>query len=153
MATSVFSFSGVLDTDAELKRGYLETTFDPPSNIAGKTCYVECTYWIYDNSTSPTPALTSRDAFVFTVSWAQSVSGTVTENTTRIGRVPMAGFNNNMCYSCGPVLCFVPNGPHPVEFTVFRPDDGTIGGGTTSNIFYAVLKIVPADSRQPQIGV
>lgn len=146
MATSVFAFSGVLNTSTDFTVGSLQTTFDPPANISGKTCYVECTYWNYDMSVSPTPSLTSRDAFLFTLSWAQTVSGTVTDDITRLGRVPMAGINNNFFYSTGPVLCYIPDGPHPVIFTVTRADGTNISNSVNNNVFYALLKITPVNT-------
>jgi hypothetical protein len=66
----------------------------------------------------------------------------------------MGVFYNNISYSTGPVLCFIPNGSHAVTFQVYRPDgEDVCGGAFVKNLFYAVFKIVAADSRQPQIGV
>lgn len=170
MATSVYAFRGVAVAEEDNSSAYVSINFDPPANLKGKQCYVECTVWNWDFGTSPTPALTSRDAFAFSADWSQVACGTIVDGQTfeatppttndvlknfkAPGRAPMGVFYNNISYSTGPVLCFIPNGSHTVTFQVYRPDgEDVCGGAFVKNLFYAVFKIVAADSRQPQIGV
>lgn len=176
MAASVYAFRGVAtvadaNSPSPYASAYVDFIFDPPSNIQGKQCYVECTVWNWDFKTAPSPALTARDAFAFGVNWSQVACGTIVDgkaltvdgagqnpdnpvkNFKPPGRAPLALYSNDTSYSTGPVLCFMPCGLHTVTFNIYRTDGEDVCGGTTDNIFYAVLKIVAADSRQPQIGV
>jgi hypothetical protein len=163
MATSVYAFRGIPQISSDLKIATLEIPFDPPSNIAGKNCYVECSAFAFDFGTTPAGGLTSRDVITFTASWSQVCSGTVSDDkaisstdtmpsgVTRHGRVPMAMLMNNTCYPAGPVLCQIPRGPHTVTFTIFRPDGDTIAAGSL-NLFFALFKFCDTKSRPPLIG-
>lgn len=153
MATSVFSFTYTGPSSDEYTFAW-DANFNPPSNIGGEHCYVECTMFTWDFSTSPTPALYSRDVFLCSVDWAQTVSGTVTTNGTRLGGVPFGSQMNNIFHGHGPVLCYIPEGPQTVRLSVTRPDGGQVTDSTsTDNTLFAVFKICPANSRQPTIGV
>jgi len=154
MATSVIAFSDrSLSVSSDKKSATITTFFTPPSNISGEHCYVECSFWAWDYTTAPTTAINTRDVLTLTASWAQTVSGTVTSQGTKPS-VAFGSICNNICYGHGPILCQIPDGPHQVEFTISRTDGGDVAGDTTSdNNFLAVFKMVPADSRQPTIGV
>jgi hypothetical protein len=152
MATSVLTFnlSGVAESLTEQN---FRVQVDPPPNIRGKLCYVECTYFNWDNSTTINPAIASREPFVLTCNWAQPLSSTNTNGKT-LPNTALAAFQNNNSWSSGPVLCRIPDGPHELTLTVKRADGGSINGDTTgTNYSLVFLKIVPADSRQPVIGV
>lgn len=153
MATSVFTFSGITTVADNLLTATLDANFTPPSNISGKTCYVHCTAFNWDFAGS-TLTFSSREAISFYHSWPQTLSGSCTKNGTTL-RVPAALFhsNNAMFYSTGPILCYIPDGPQTVSFTVYREDGSPIASSMANNYFFAAFKIVPADSRQPPIGV
>jgi hypothetical protein len=165
MATSVYAFRGVVTPTSANDAAYVEFTFDPPSNISGKGCYVQCTFFDWQSKTEPTPVI---DSLAFGSSWAQVCSGTVVDGKSftlvdpyqdvsstfkNPGRAPMGILANKMFFSTGPVLCSIPSGPHRVTFNVYRPDGEDISGGDQKeNLFYACFKFVAADSRQPILG-
>lgn len=157
MATSVIAFSDA-SIASNKNKDVIEANFTPPSNISGEHCYVECTYFGWDYTTAPSPTLNTRDTITLTTNWSQSVSATVSSgDTSTQGTRPYVASGcicNNVFYSHGPILCFIPDGPQSIEFTISKTDGGEIVGDTTNvNYFYAVFKIVPANSRQPPIGV
>jgi hypothetical protein len=136
-----------------LTEQYFSVQVDPPLNIRGKLCYVECTFFGWDNYTSISPALDPRDIFYLTCDWAQPLCSTNTNGRTVPGAA-LAAFNNNISTGAGPVLCRIPDGPHTLTFTVRRSDGRNIAGDTTNtNSCLVFLKIVPSNSRQPPIGV
>lgn len=145
MATSVITFSGECTISSDSTTAELALTFDPPSNIAGKLCYVKCVSWGWDY-TGTIAGLLSRDGFYFTASWSQPLCQWVTENGTKPGS-PFASMNNGWNYSHGPILCSIPNGNQTVTFTVKRYDGGAVTNGTPV-YFYAALEMVEANSRQ-----
>jgi hypothetical protein len=152
MATTVLTFnlSGTAQSTSEQVFG---VQVDPSANIRGKLCYVECTYFVWDNGTTITPAINSRDAFYLTCNWSQPMSGMNTNGKT-LPSAALAAFQNNFSYSSGPVLCRVPDGPHELAFSIKRVDGGKVNEDTTATNYALIfLKIVPADSRQPPIGV
>lgn len=157
MATSVFTFRGLPTLNSNRTLATINITFDPPSNLAGKLCYVECPAWNWDNKTEPTTAITAHDLFMFTTSWTQPISGYVTPSTeyplgiTMRNQAAFGFMFNNQCYSTGPILCQIPNGPHLVTINVYRTDGGEVGGDST-NIFTASLKFIEAASKSPPIG-
>jgi hypothetical protein len=151
--TSVVSFTGTLSgIGATSTLAEIETTFTPPSNISGKLCYVESTFFTWDFGTGITPTQNSRDAFYVSCNWAQPLSASVDSDVTK-PTAPLAAQMNNNFYATGPVLCRIPNGPHPVRFSVYRPDKGYLNGASGDCILALTLKIVALDSRQPLIGV
>lgn len=152
MATTVLTFnlSGTAQSTSEQ---IFSVQVDPPANIRGKLCYVECTYFSWDNGATITPAITSREPFYLTCNWAQPMSGMNTNGKT-LPSAALAAFQNNISYSSGPVLCRIPDGPHELVLSVKRGDGGNVAGDTTTTNYTLIfLKIVPADSRQPPIGV
>ena len=153
MATSILTFN--LSGPAQ---SVTEQTFsiqvDPPQNIRGKPCYVECTYFNWDNGTTiATPsAVTSRDTFYLTCNWAQTVSATNTNGRTTPSAI-LAAFQNNWSFPSGSVLCLIPDGPHTLTFTIKRGDGNRVNEDTVAtNNCMIFLKIVPANSRAPPIG-
>lgn len=157
MATSVVAFSDVSILTNKTK-AYIRALFTPPSNISGDHCYVECTFWSWDYGLAPTSAIKSNESLQLRASWSQTVAATVLSgDTSTQGTRPFvasASLMDNKFYSHGPVLCFIPDGPQEVEFTISRTDGGDIAGDTTSkNYCYMTFKIVNATSRQPTIGV
>lgn len=157
MATSTYTFILNLDVSSDLTSAMKEVMFTPPSNLSGKLCYVQSTYFNWDFLTSPSPSLTSRDAFAVYCSWATPQSGTVTMDNngsrTTETKTNLAFMNNNISTSTGPFLVSIPDGPHPVTFTVYRPDGGSISGSSDSTgLLTLCLKFVQANSRQPPIG-
>lgn len=160
MATSNFYFSSPATVSSSLTTAEATLSFTPPSNISGKLCYIQCSVWNWDFTSSPSPALTSRDAFAFECSWSNPNSGVCSKLTdgtsfTQPNTAVVGVYFNNISYDTGPILAMIPDGPQQVTFTVFRPDGGSVAGtdGPNQGQFFASLKIVPADSRQPQIGV
>jgi len=147
MATSIVNFSGVVKTNSTQTTASLDVYFVPPSNIAGKLCYVQCTYIGWDYTTGV--ATTSRDVITVTASWAQPLSG---KSTT-----PLASHNFSPARRVsphGPILCHIPEGQHQVTFTMQRINGGILAGSsTTNNYMNVVLKISPANSRQPPVNV
>lgn len=156
MATSVVTFKGkpntVTETDLTTQR--ISFQFTPPSNIAGKVCYVECASGIWDYG-GTVSGINTRDLFIISVSWAQPLNASIdnSDNRQLPGTAIAAGATNLPMSGIGPVLCSIPNGPHEVTFTVRRVDGGDVTSNVSTTFFYIALKIVPADSRQPQIGV
>lgn len=150
--TTIASFTGtVSNIGSTTTSAELELEYTPTSNISGKLCYVEATFFTWDFGTSITPTQNSRDAFYVNCNWAQPLSCDTTTATKPTA--PLAASMNNFFYSTGPVLCRIPDGPHPVRFTVYRPDGGYLNGATGDCVLALVLKIVAMDSRQPLIGV
>lgn len=77
----------------------------------------------------------------------------VTEFTQRTN-APLAYLNyGSMTSAGGPILAFIPDGPHTVKFSVARMDKNVIGLSTSDISIGILLGIVPANSRQPPIGV
>jgi hypothetical protein len=151
--TSVVSFTGTLSTvGATSTLAEIETLFIPTSNISGKLCYVEATFFTWDFGSAITPTQNSRDVFYVNCSWAQPLSGSCESDVTK-PTAPLAAQMNNNFFSTGPVLCRIPDGPHPVRFSVYRPDKGYLNGASGDCILALTLKIVALDSRQPLIGV
>lgn len=77
----------------------------------------------------------------------------VTEFTQRMS-TPLAYLNySSMTSAGGPILAFIPDGPHTVKFSVARMDKNVIGLSTSDISIGILLGIVAANSRQPPIGV
>lgn len=156
MATSVITFKGKPNTltETDLTTQRIIFQFTPPSNIAGKLCYVECASGIWDYGGTIT-GIGGRDLFMISASWAQPLNASIdnSDNRQLPGTAIAIEATNLPMGSIGPVLCSIPTGPHEVTFTVRRVDGGNVTNNVDTTFFYAVLKIVPADSRQPQIGV
>jgi hypothetical protein len=152
MATSTLTFqlSGLAQSTTEQT---FSVQVDPPSNIRGKLCYVECTFFGWDHYTALSPSLNAKDVFYLTCNWAQPLSSTNTNGKTLPG-CALAAFNNNFYTGAGPVLCRIPDGPHEVTFVVKRWDGGEVSDDlTNTNYALIFLKVVPANSRSPPIGV
>jgi hypothetical protein len=147
--SSNFFFNGEPQSPADLKTAVSVFNFDPPENIAGKTCYVEARLFIWDQLNGPPAALNSRDGFVLDIDWTQLNSGFVQQTTPTPTlhidkvRAPYAAWNTNLTRNMGPILVYIPKGPHRVTFTVYRPDDGQISSSQTGNVFTANLIISP----------
>jgi hypothetical protein len=141
MATSVVVFDLPLVGATEPTK---EVIFKPPSNIAGKPCYVKCSYIAWDFTTGF--ANNSRDCMLVYASWTQPLSAKSVPIGSRTGY--------RTTYTHGPVLCYIPEGPHIVRFDVRNLENGGLlaGSSTTTNFFRLVLNITPADSRQSTIG-
>lgn len=130
----------------------LSTTFDPPSEIAGKLCYVESTFFTWDNGIT---SMSANDCIYAECDWAQPFSygqylpGVATKSAAVAvwtGQVGPA--------FPGPVLCNIPEGSHTVTFKFTRYSNQSLNASTTDlNYVTLCLKIVPADSRAPPIGV
>lgn len=157
MATSTYTFMLNLDLSSDKTIASKEVMFTPPSNLSGKLCYVQSTFFNWDFRTSPATALTSRDTFTVYCSWATPQSGIVTMDNngsrTMETKASLGFMNNNFSTSTGPLLVSIPDGPHPVTFTVYRPDGKEVGGnGDDTGLLTLCLKFVQANSRQPPIG-
>lgn len=150
MATSILTFKLT-----DYPESVLDQTFtaqvDPPANIRGKLCYVEVTVWAWDYTAVSQYA--AREAAYLTCNWTQPLSSFYNNGVTQPTAV-LASFQNNFSFSAGPVLCQIPDGPHEVKFRVRRLDGSNISDAVTDvNHTLICLKIIPADSRQPPIGV
>lgn len=152
MATSVLTFN-LSGTAQDTSSCRFDVQVDPPQNIRGRQCYVEATFFGWDNGTTITPSLNSRDTFYVTSNWTQ-VNSHMNTNGRPMPASPAAVFMSNISYGTGPILTIIPDGPHTVSFTVKRGDGGKVNEDTTAtNYMLLSLKIVAANSRQPQIGV
>jgi hypothetical protein len=151
MATCVYSFSGIATTASDLKSAELNCLFTPPPTL-DELCYVECTSFTWDYTTDIT-TVKPRDTFTFTTNLGSQFSGRVSETETKPAGVAFGTQMNSNFYSTGPVLCRIPSGPQTVRFTITRVDGGVVANDVNSNTFFCTLKIVPANARQPTIGV
>lgn len=102
-----------------------------------------------------------------TVTLSASIPGTITAGTsnniafiapstdfTQRVNSPLAMLNyGTMTSQSIPVLVRIPDGPQTVMFSVSRSDNNVIGLATSDISMQAMMSIVPADSRQPPIGV
>lgn len=129
---------------------YMSSTFDPPSEIAGKLCYVESTFFTWDNGTT---SMTTNDCIYVECDWAQPfsygqyASGVATKSAAvAVWAGTAMGFA-----SPGPVLCNIPEGGHTVTFKFTRYSGQSLTV-VADNYVTLCLKIVPADSRQLPIG-
>lgn len=96
-----------------------------------------------------TGIVTSTLASASAVYFAYPVTG-FTQRTS----APLAYLNySSMSCQSGPVLAFIPDGPHTVKFSVARLDKNVIGLSTSDISIGILLGIVAANSRQPPIGV
>jgi hypothetical protein len=59
----------------------------------------------------------------------------------------LAAQMNNFFFTTGPVLCFIPDGPHIVRFAITRNDYNQVNGGTGNCILSCIFKITPADTK------
>jgi hypothetical protein len=157
MATCVYSFKGVTSTNSTFKTAELSCSFTPPPTL-DEICYVECTSFTFKPGTAK--VLDARDMVVFYTDLASQFSGTIdasktdySASGTKPGSVPMGCLLGNAFLSTGPVLCRIPSGPQTIRFTIARVDGGEIASTDSNNHFFATLKIVPANGRQPPIGV
>lgn len=76
MATSAVNFQGNLTLNSDLCKGEVEFQFRPPSNIAGKLCYVDTkAFGLRWDETYTTPQV--YDSFLLRSSWAQPQSASV----------------------------------------------------------------------------
>lgn len=125
-----------------------EGAFTPPSNIAGKLCYVYGTYFIFENGTAPTPTINAQDCFVVTCDWPQPWSVTTNNSGTKLG-APLAFMTNNISDPSGPVLIHMPDNPHVVRFTVSKPDGNQVTGASGTSQLTLHLNIVVANGKQP----
>lgn len=144
---SVLSFRfSVTGTLAKLEA---TVNFDPPPNIRGKLCYIECSTFSYKAATNPTPTFTGRDAIILDCSLPQVFSQTV--GTPRGS--PVAFLTNNISFSAGPILCNIPENVSDITFTLTRADGNDVVGAGGTHWCFVSLKVIPANSRQPPIGV
>ena len=153
--TSLATFTGsatVSDSDKSVEFEYF---YSPPSNISGKLCVVEATFFSWDwggngNQTSDylySPVLVST-------SWQQPFSTSTVTSTTK-PLAPLASNQALVSVGLGPTLCRIPDGPHTVRFKIYRPTtSGTISASAGSpGTMFLSLKIIDASGRQPPIGV
>lgn len=129
----------------------LSASFTPPSSVAGKLCYVQATYFQWENGSTPTTALGSNDCIYVTCDWPQPWATTTTDSGSKVG-APLAFWNNNRSYS-GPHLIQMPDNPHVVRFTVTRADGNHLTGSTGTSYMTFCLKANVADGKQPPLGV
>lgn len=80
MATSAINFQGLLTLNSDLNKAEREFTFRPPSNIAGKLCYVDVKAFALSwDETYTTPQ--SYHSYLLRSSWTQPQSGSVETNS------------------------------------------------------------------------
>ena len=151
MATSAINFQSLLTLNTGLTRGECELEFRPPSNIAGKVCYVDIKAFALSwDDLYVTPQV--HHSFLLRSSWAQIQGGSVESSTQKVN-APLAILNYSSQQSASlPVLVYIPDGPHQLRFTVQRMDGGVIGIATTDISMCILMSIVPANSRQPPLG-
>lgn len=149
--TSVVSFRLVAVPSSLVELSF-KTFFDPPANIRGKLCYVE--YTLFALKQQAGPSITSRDAFIINSSWSTPFSHRNIDGR-QTGTPYQAAIEGNMPrLKMGASLCDMPSGSHLVTFDIARLDGGQITSNTTSNVYLLLgLKIIPADFKQPPIGV
>lgn len=153
MTTSIVSFDAIVKSSGTFTVAEVESYFTPPSNIAGKLCYIECQsiQWDYQYGAPNT----SRTTHTVYASWSQPRSCTVENGYTKPG-APLGILQYSPYYRVfptGPVLCFIPEGQHLVSFTLERTDGGLLAAtNTATNYMTLVLKITPANGRQPPLG-
>lgn len=71
---------------------------------------------------------------------------------TQRNNAPLAMLTYQSMSSSGlPTLVYIPDGPHPVTFTVNRLDKGIIGDEFSDLSLGVLFTMVPANSRQPPI--
>lgn len=145
---SVLSFRFSV-TPISLARCEATVSFDPPPNLKGKLCYIECSAFAFKAATSPAVAYTTRDVTILDCSLPQVFSQTV--GTPR--NSPVAFLMNNMFSSAGPVLCNIPENISDITFTLTRGDGNDVVGVGGTHWCLVCLKAIPANSRQPPIGV
>jgi hypothetical protein len=136
------------NTETSVTSMNFEGSFTPPSNIAGKLCYVNAIYFVFANGSAPTPTINQADCFLVTCDWAQPWSVTTNNSGSKLG-APLAFMTNNRSYTSGPVLIRMPNNPHVVRFNVSRPDGNALTGSSGTSILTLHLSIIVANGKQP----
>jgi hypothetical protein len=124
-------------------------TFNPlthafPDNISGRSCIMECNVFSFDASAPPTTPISS-DAYILTCTLPQPYSRVMTTSNTIVGRSVIGVMKNSQCYSCGPILVNVPEGPVDMSFTVVRADGGELCGANSTNTVLISLTITPVE--------
>lgn len=131
-------------TGANLKTiEYTPLTHSFPDNVSGRSCVLECNAFVLEPTTPPENS-TSTDTYILTCSWTSPCSRIYSDTSVIVGRAVIACMFNNQCYSCGPVVVNVPEGPNEMTFTVSRTDGGDLCGATSGAVYlFANMTITP----------
>lgn len=148
MATTLITFRGTVQHYGVKTRAEAEFTFDPPANLAGKLCYVNCEVFSYSPA-EISPDLTYLDTFTLTMDWSTPLAFTSTTNGfTKPGTIaacvsPYSGFT-----SVGPTLVCIPNGPQTIRAIIERSRGANLTNKENEeSVMTAVFSMVEANAR------
>jgi hypothetical protein len=154
MATSVLAFESYSSTvDSSGLTASHEFNINPPSNIAGKLCYGEVTFFSFERDTVysfPTIHILEQQG------WSQVQSVYMTDTLKQTLNPPIAAYTYGVSSGKGaPFLFNMPDGPHTIKFTVSCAGGGVLTSDVTEAQlpFFIMMNVVPANSRPPPINV
>lgn len=148
MATTLITFQGPVQHYGDNTRAEAEFTFDPPANLAGKLCYVNCELFNYATATVPT-GLSTLDLLTLTMDWSTPLAYTATTNGfTKPGTIAAGWSVYTGFTSIGPTLVCIPSGPQTIRATVQRSrGDALTADVNVESVLTAVFSMVEANAR------
>lgn len=157
MATSAITFQGYLVANSTQTEGELRLNFTPPSNLAGKLCYIQLKSWTMTWSTGYSNP-TQIDTFFLKSNWNQIQAATLSGETTTTSerQLPASLLATKTLFENGngpPILANMPPGPHTVSFIVNRSGGGALSAATANDCYMTLIfEIVPAAGRTAPIS-
>lgn len=153
MATSLVTFDGPVDFHGSHLTGDVEFIFQPPSNLAGKLCYVECRLFHYSYTQRPL-SIHEGDAFTLKMDWATPQAVTTNINDTRPGSICATVSVYGPSNSVGPMLVQIPNGPQRLRAVVAHSRGAQITEDPEMEAatIIAVFAMTEANARKAPLG-
>lgn len=175
MTVSILQINGRMTVSGEKKdaatgnytagptSAYIEVLYDPPKNIAGKTCFMEASYLNHGPSNMGGYVAGAMHSYIFIANlnsiWSQiytksnnpqaQVAIGVLQYTSSLTSATSATYNRAAFTPCGPTIVQIPNGPFRFRITCTRNDGGAISGFTTTSIgteyFFGSIKFTPIE--------